>query len=181
MVLGNLPQFFADHAPYDVFDLWRALLTLPSMNSRSTAFMPAAVATQNGLEVHFSTSLPAGLHLIELREPRGAASAPYDGGTAGGAGRSLRVSRSDGVTGGTVCVNCARTGLWEPGVSDHPGRPGRLNFLPLEFLEHQTGEELGLCELLGAVLVRIVAEGFLAGGQRDHRHLPWRLGRDHPT
>src|SRR5439155_1140904 len=39
--------------------------------------------TQNGLEVHFSTSLPAGLHLIELREPRGAASVPHDGGTAG--------------------------------------------------------------------------------------------------
>lgn len=51
------------------------------INRSST--LPAAVPTQDGLELHFSTSLPAGLWLVELREPRGAASAPYEGGTPG--------------------------------------------------------------------------------------------------
>jgi S-adenosylmethionine:tRNA ribosyltransferase-isomerase len=37
----------------------------------------------NGLELHFSTSLPAGLHLVELREPHGAASVPFTGGAPG--------------------------------------------------------------------------------------------------
>ena len=47
--------------------------------------------------------------------------------------------------------------------------------LLLELLEHEAGEQLGLRELFGAVDVRIVAESVLAGGQRDHRHIPWRL------
>jgi S-adenosylmethionine:tRNA ribosyltransferase-isomerase len=49
----------------------------------TSATMPAAVPTRNGLELHFSTSLPAGLWLVELREPQGAASIPYDGATPG--------------------------------------------------------------------------------------------------
>ncbi len=49
----------------------------------TSATLPAAVPTDNGLELHFSTSLPAGLWLVELREPRGAASAPYTDGDPG--------------------------------------------------------------------------------------------------
>jgi S-adenosylmethionine:tRNA ribosyltransferase-isomerase len=49
----------------------------------TSATLPAAVPTLNGLELHFSTSLPAGLWLVELREPQGAASTQYDGGTPG--------------------------------------------------------------------------------------------------
>jgi len=49
----------------------------------TSATLPAAVPTRNGLEVHFSTSLPAGLWLVELREPQGAASTTYQGGTSG--------------------------------------------------------------------------------------------------
>ena len=49
----------------------------------TSATLPAAVATLGGLEIHFSTSLPAGLWLVELREPRGPASAPFAGGTPG--------------------------------------------------------------------------------------------------
>lgn len=48
-----------------------------------SATLPAAVATLDGLEIHFSTSLPAGLWLVELREPQGAASIPYSGGRPG--------------------------------------------------------------------------------------------------
>src|SRR3954451_22377463 len=49
----------------------------------TSATVPAAVSTMNGLELHFSTSLPAGLWLVELREPHGAASIPYERGMAG--------------------------------------------------------------------------------------------------
>jgi len=49
----------------------------------TSATLPAAVPTHNGLELHFSTSLPAGLWLVELREPQGAASLPYQGGNPG--------------------------------------------------------------------------------------------------
>ena len=49
----------------------------------TSATLPAAVPTDNGLELHFSTSLPGGLWLVELREPRGASSAPYAEGKAG--------------------------------------------------------------------------------------------------
>jgi len=49
----------------------------------TSATLPAAVPTDSGLELHFSTSLPAGLWLVELREPRGAASTPYQGGAPG--------------------------------------------------------------------------------------------------
>ena len=49
----------------------------------TSATLPAAVPTRNGLELHFSTSLPGGLWLVELREPQGASSAPYEGGSPG--------------------------------------------------------------------------------------------------
>jgi hypothetical protein len=53
--------------------------------------------------------------------------------------------------------------------------------LLLELLEDQAGKQLWLSELAGTVNVGIVAESFLAGSQRDHRHLPWRLAGDHFT
>lgn len=34
-------------------------------------------------------------------------------------------SRSEPVTRGTGCVNCARPGLWEPGASNRPGPPSQ--------------------------------------------------------
>ncbi|MBV9412860.1 MAG: S-adenosylmethionine:tRNA ribosyltransferase-isomerase [Acidimicrobiia bacterium] len=49
----------------------------------TSATLPAAVPTDNGLELHFSSSLPAGLWLVELREPQGAASVPYTDGKPG--------------------------------------------------------------------------------------------------
>ena len=49
----------------------------------TSATLPAAVPTLDGLEIHFSTSLPAGLWLVELREPQGAASTRYDEGRPG--------------------------------------------------------------------------------------------------
>lgn len=57
--------------------------------------------------------------------------------------------------------------------------PDATIVLLLEFLEHQAGEQLRLGELFGAVDVRVVAERFLAGSQRNHRHIPWRLTGNH--
>jgi len=57
--------------------------------------------------------------------------------------------------------------------------PDAAVVLFLELLEHEAGKEPRLRELLGTVYVGVVAEGFLAGGQRDHRHLPWRLAGAH--
>src|SRR5207245_701653 len=45
--------------------------------------VPAAVRLAGGLAVHFSTSLPNGSWLVELRARRGAATVPYGGGSAG--------------------------------------------------------------------------------------------------
>jgi S-adenosylmethionine:tRNA ribosyltransferase-isomerase len=53
----------------------------------TSATIPAAVPGRlpdgTTLEVHVSTALPAGLWLVELREPQGPASAPFMGGEAG--------------------------------------------------------------------------------------------------
>jgi S-adenosylmethionine:tRNA ribosyltransferase-isomerase len=48
-----------------------------------TATIPAAVRSAGGLSVHFSTPLPDGTWLAELRVPEGTATRPYPGGTPG--------------------------------------------------------------------------------------------------
>jgi S-adenosylmethionine:tRNA ribosyltransferase-isomerase len=54
----------------------------------TSATLPAAVPVRDAdgrtLEVHISTSLPAGLWLVELRVPDGAASVQFTGGSPGG-------------------------------------------------------------------------------------------------
>ena len=47
------------------------------------AAVPARAGDDTALEVHVSTALPAGLWLVELREPQGPASTPFPGGAAG--------------------------------------------------------------------------------------------------
>jgi hypothetical protein len=59
--------------------------------------------------------------------------------------------------------------------------PDAAIIFPLVLLENQAGEQLRLGERLGAVFVGVVAKGVLAGGQRDHRHIPWRLAGGHVT
>jgi S-adenosylmethionine:tRNA-ribosyltransferase-isomerase (queuine synthetase) len=49
----------------------------------TSATLPAAVSLAGGLAVHFSTALPDGDWLVELRAAGGAATVPYRGGTAG--------------------------------------------------------------------------------------------------
>jgi S-adenosylmethionine:tRNA ribosyltransferase-isomerase len=45
--------------------------------------LPAAVAAGEGLVVHFSTAMPAGDWLVELRAVRGGSTVPYGGGSPG--------------------------------------------------------------------------------------------------
>ncbi len=45
--------------------------------------LPAAVPAGQGLSVHFSTAMPAGDWLVELRSGQGAATVPFGGGQAG--------------------------------------------------------------------------------------------------
>src|SRR5207302_346564 len=53
----------------------------------TSATLPAAVPACSGddaaLELHVSTALPAGLWLVEVREPQGPASTPFLGAAAG--------------------------------------------------------------------------------------------------
>jgi S-adenosylmethionine:tRNA ribosyltransferase-isomerase len=58
-------------------------LVVVNISSTLPAAIPAGDANGTALEVHLSTSLPAGLWLVELRRPEGPASTPYTGGTAG--------------------------------------------------------------------------------------------------
>lgn len=49
----------------------------------NSATMPASVVVGGDLVVHFSTGLPGGLHLVELRRPAGADSLPHEDPQAG--------------------------------------------------------------------------------------------------
>jgi S-adenosylmethionine:tRNA ribosyltransferase-isomerase len=60
----------------------------------TSATLPAAVPTTNGLLLHVSSELPAGLRLVELRGPQGAGSRPFFGARPGvvclaGGGRAI--------------------------------------------------------------------------------------------
>jgi S-adenosylmethionine:tRNA ribosyltransferase-isomerase len=64
-------------------DLEDLLLPGDLMVVNTSATIPAAVVAANGLSVHFSTPLPDGSWLAELRARSGTATRPYGGGSAG--------------------------------------------------------------------------------------------------
>ncbi len=61
----------------------------------TSATLPAAVPTDDGLLVHLSTELPAGRWVVEVRRPCRAGSLPFDGGRPG---RRLGLPRGAAVT-----------------------------------------------------------------------------------
>jgi len=69
------------HHPFT--DLPNLLLPGDLVVVNTSATLPAAVRAGPGLVMHFSTSLPDGSWLAELRAVRGHASAPYAGGSPG--------------------------------------------------------------------------------------------------
>ncbi len=91
--------------------------------------LPAAVRASDTLAVHFSTPLPDGAWMIELREVRAPATVPYAGGTAG---------MVIGLPGGAALTLSARvTGrLWRARLSTavipyllRHGRPIRYSYV----------------------------------------------------
>jgi len=64
-------------------DLPRLLLPGDLLVVNTSATIPAAVALPGGLAVHFSTPLPDGDWLVELRAAGGPATVPYAGGSPG--------------------------------------------------------------------------------------------------
>jgi S-adenosylmethionine:tRNA ribosyltransferase-isomerase len=64
-------------------DLPALLLPGDLLVVNNSATIPAAVPLGGGLAVHFSTSLPDGDWLVELRAADGATTVPYDGGSPG--------------------------------------------------------------------------------------------------
>ena len=69
------------HHPFT--DLPGLLLPGDLLVVNTSATLPAAVRCGPGLVMHFSTSLPDGSWLAELRAVRGHATAPYPGGSPG--------------------------------------------------------------------------------------------------
>src|SRR6266536_2237692 len=83
-------------------DLARVLLPGDLVVVNTSATLPAAVRASEDLSVHFSTPLPDGAWMIELRAASGPATAPYQGGTAGMVIElpgSARLTLCDRVTG----------------------------------------------------------------------------------
>ncbi len=114
-------------------DLARVLLPGDLVVVNTSATLPAAVRASEDLSVHFSTPLPDGAWMIELRAASGPATAPYQGGTAG-----MVIE----LPGGTRLTLCDRvTGrLWRARLSTavipyllRHGTPIRYSYVPKDW------------------------------------------------
>jgi S-adenosylmethionine:tRNA ribosyltransferase-isomerase len=99
----------------------------------TSATVPAAV-TIDGLVVHFSTELPDGRWLVELRTAAGKATAPYGGGEAG---RRYRLPGGGTLT---LAEEYSRGRLWVsdvdtsvPELLRRHGRPIRYGYVPRDW------------------------------------------------
>lgn len=140
----------------------------------TSATLPAAVPLAGGdLAVHFSTELPSGQWLVELRRSAGKASRPYDGGVAG--------QRYPLPGGGSVLLREAysRGRLWTATVDvDVPvylrrhGQPIRYGYVPrpwpLPYYQTVFSTEPGSAEMPSAarpfsdrLVTRLAAAGVL--------------------
>jgi S-adenosylmethionine:tRNA ribosyltransferase-isomerase len=151
-------------------DLPALLLPGDLLVVNASATLPAAVALDGGLAVHFSTSLPGGDWLVELRAAGGAATVPYDGGSPG--------QRLD-LPGGAMLTLGARftPRLWRARLSTavlpyllRRGQPIRYSYVsrpwPLEAYQTVFGTRPGSAEMPSAsrpftpeVVARLVARG----------------------
>jgi S-adenosylmethionine:tRNA ribosyltransferase-isomerase len=136
----------------------------------TSATLPAAVPAGSGLAVHFSTPLPDGDWLVELRAVQGGATAPYRGGTPG---------QQLDLPGGAVLTLGARfTGrLWRARLSTavvpyllRHGSPIRYSYVqrpwPIESYQTVFGTRPGSAEMPSAsrpftpeIVARLVARG----------------------
>jgi len=142
----------------------------------TSATVPAAVPTADGRLVHFSTELPGGLWVVEVREPCGAGSIPYrdasDGETVSLAdGGSVQLLSPYPVE-GPPRLWVARPRVFG-NVLDHLARHGRPirygcteRSFPLDAYQTVFGEEPGSAEMPSAsrgftpeVVARLVNKG----------------------
>ncbi len=151
-------------------DLTALLLPGDVLVVNTSATVPAAVRAGGGLAVHFSSPMPDGAWLIELRERQGGATVPFGG---GGPGQAL------GLPGGAVLTLEQRvTGrLWRarlctavlPYLLRH-GSPIRYSYVdrdwPLECYQTVFGTRPGSAEMPSAsrpftpeLVTRLVAAG----------------------
>ncbi len=137
----------------------------------TSATLPAAVwLTGGGLAVHFSTPLPDGDWLVELRVPDGTATAPFRGGSAG--------QRLDLPGGATLTLAARFTGrLWRARLSTAvvpyllgQGRPIRYSYVdrawPIEAYQTVFAAQPGSAEMPSAsrpftpqIVTRLVTRG----------------------
>jgi S-adenosylmethionine:tRNA ribosyltransferase-isomerase len=138
----------------------------------TSATVPAAVRIGGGLAVHFSTPRPNGAWLIELRQRRGSATVPYQGGMPGqvldlpgGAALTLE----DRVTGRLWRARLSTAVL--PYLFRH-GAPIRYSYVehdwPLESYQTVFGTRPGSAEMPSAsrpftpdLVTRLVARGIM--------------------
>jgi S-adenosylmethionine:tRNA ribosyltransferase-isomerase len=151
-------------------DLPSLLLPGDLLVVNTSATLPAAVPAGSGLAVHFSTPLPDGDWLVELRAARGGTTAPYGGGTPG---------QQLGLPGGAALTLGARfTGrLWRARLSTavvpylfRHGSPIRYSYVqrpwPIESYQTVFGTRPGSAEMPSAsrpFTPRVVA-GLVARG-----------------
>jgi S-adenosylmethionine:tRNA ribosyltransferase-isomerase len=151
-------------------DLPSLLLPGDLLVVNTSATLPAAVPAGSGLAVHFSTPLPDGDWLVELRAARGGTTAPYGGGTPG---------QQLGLPGGAALTLGARfTGrLWRARLSTavvpyllRHGSPIRYSYVqrpwPIESYQTVFGTRPGSAEMPSAsrpftpeIVARLVARG----------------------
>ena len=126
----------------------------------TSATLPAAVLSLEGLEIHFSSSLPAGLWLVELREPQGAASTPSAHGTPGerlhlpNGGEVELLTRWEGGNRLWVATVDVPDNADLPTYLDKEGHPIRYSHVtkpwPLEAYQTVYGTEPGSAEMPSA-------------------------------
>ena len=136
----------------------------------TSATLPAAVPLPGGLRAHFSTALPDGDWLVELRAADGAATVPYRGGSAG--------QRLEQPGGAVLALDARFTArLWRARLSTavvpyllRHGEPIRYSYVrrpwPIEWYQTVFGTRPGSAEMPSAsrpfspdVVTGLVARG----------------------
>ncbi len=143
----------------------------------TSATLPAAVGVLGGeLTVHFSTELPDGRWLVELRRPAGGTTAPYDAGLAGQRselpGGATVLLRQPYSTGRLRTVDVGWAGLTPLRYLHRHGVPIRYGYVrrrwPLRYYQTVFGTEPGSAEMPSAsrpfteqLVTRLVSAGVL--------------------
>lgn len=118
---------------YAFTDLASVLLPGDLVVVNTSGTLPAAVRASADLSVHFSTPLPDGSWMIELRAVEGSATAPYGGGKAGmviGLPSGARLTLCDRVTGRLWRARLSTAVI--PYLLRH-GKPIRYSYVPVDW------------------------------------------------